>query len=269
MNYIHTIELFPVLHQHLLELLHNLKPDDWQRPTVCKGWTIKDITAHIVDTELRRITYYRDNYTAPIETDITSLIDFLNKLNNDWVIAARRLSPAILIEWLEQTGPQVYELFRSLPQYEPAVHSVAWAGDETSPNWFHIAREYTELWHHQQQIRLAVQQTAPLMDLSLYYPLIATFIRALPHTYRNITAPEGTGIKVKITKAGEWYMIRKDNSWKLDEITTPSCEIIIDGEMAWRLFTKGITKEEAKPYVTIKGDQDLGTPIFSTLAVMA
>src|ERR1700748_1380416 len=104
---IDTIALFPKLHGHLISLLRGLSVEDWQRPTICKGWSVKDITAHLADVDLRMITLYRDDYQ--------SLVNYLNKLNNDWVNAARRLSPAILIDWLQETGPQVYNLFEKLP----------------------------------------------------------------------------------------------------------------------------------------------------------
>jgi hypothetical protein len=47
---------------------------------------------------------------------------------------------------------------KELDPFAEAIFSVGWAGEEKSLNWFHIAREYTEKWHHQQQIRLAVGQ---------------------------------------------------------------------------------------------------------------
>jgi hypothetical protein len=44
---------------------------------------------------------------------------------------------------------------KSLDPLAPAAFAVSWAGEETSSNWFDTARELTERWHHQQQIRLA------------------------------------------------------------------------------------------------------------------
>jgi hypothetical protein len=35
---------------------------------------------------------------------------------------------------------------------------VSWAGPDTSPAWLDIARDYTEFWVHQQQIRDAVDR---------------------------------------------------------------------------------------------------------------
>lgn len=273
---IYTIELFPTLHGYLIELLQSLTSEDWQRLTSCKGWSVKDIASHLLDGHLRRIAIYRDHYFPSTTLAINSyqtLVGYLNQLNQDWVIATRRLSPAQLIEWLEQAGPQVYQLFKELPPFGQAIHSVAWAGEQTSFNWFHIAREYTELWHHQQQIRLALTQTEPLMRAELHYPLVDTFIRALPHTYQDIPAPISTLVKFTITElSGAWYLYRVKGGWQLvtgvDELAA-NTEVKIDGQIAWRLFTKGLSASEVSPYIAIKGDQSLGTPVLGMTSVMA
>ncbi|MEJ7682555.1 MAG: hypothetical protein WKG06_32810 [Segetibacter sp.] len=45
----------------------------------------------------------------------------------------------------------------ALPLIEAAgskeVGDKIWAGEKKSKNWFHIAREYTEKWHHQMSSR--------------------------------------------------------------------------------------------------------------------
>ena len=173
---IQTVSLFPLIHQKLISLLLNLSPDDWNRGTICAGWSVKDIASHLFDTSLRTIALYRNAYSSPDNPTIESyrdLVNYLNQLNNDWVRATRRLSPAVLIDWLDRSGREADALIMALPPDETAIFSVAWAGQATSPNWFHVAREYTERWHHQQQIRLAVGQTAALEIDELYQPLLA------------------------------------------------------------------------------------------------
>src|SRR5688572_32295034 len=44
---------------------------------------------------------------------------------------------------------------------------------------FDTAREFTERWHHQQQIRLATNRPG-IMTRELYYPVLDCFMRALP-----------------------------------------------------------------------------------------
>ena len=45
---IHTLELFPELIAELLSLLRNLSPLDWEKETVCAGWSVKDVAAHLL-----------------------------------------------------------------------------------------------------------------------------------------------------------------------------------------------------------------------------
>ena len=53
---------------------------------------------------------------------------------------------------------------------------VSWAGEEESANWFDTAREFTERWHHQQQIRLAVDKPG-IMTREFYFPVLDCFMR--------------------------------------------------------------------------------------------
>ena len=61
-----------------------------------------------------------------------------------------------MIDLLAVTGPQDAAYQGSLDPHAPALFNVAWAGEQTSPNWFDIGQEYTERWHQQEQIREAV-----------------------------------------------------------------------------------------------------------------
>jgi hypothetical protein len=271
---IDTIELFPVLNQKLIELLNSLSRGDWNK-TAVKLWTVKDVAAHLLDGNLRRIALHRDNYFYKPDNPISSykdLVDFLNGLNTDWVKAAKRLSPQILIEHLSQTNLEVYKLFKELDPFEKAAFGVAWAGEQESENWFDIAREYTERWHHQQQIRDAVGKEG-IMTEELYHPFLDTFMMALPFTYREVNADENTLLKfVLIGKGGgEWFLKRKSNRWELikQENENVTSETIIDGKIAWKLFTKGMTKEQTKQFVQIKGDKELGEKILEMVSVIA
>jgi len=272
---IYLTELFPKLDVRLIDLLNDLSTVDWRRPTVCPLWNVKDIAAHLLDTNFRRISALRDNYSGEKMEWVDSyrgLVDFLNRLNADWVKAARRLSPRILIDLLEQTGRQVYELFSSLDPDAPALYPVAWAGEGESANWFDIAREYTEKWHHQQQIRMAVGRPG-IMDRELYFPVLDTFMRALPFTYQNVNAEEGALIKFQITgeAGGVWFLLRRDRQWQLLSEATGDCisEVTIDQNIAWRLFTKGIDREKARSRIIIQGRIELGSEILGMLTVMA
>lgn len=269
-------ELFCQIHDELLSLLRNLSGDDWSKPMAARLWTVKDIAAHLLDTDIRRLSYQRDKAPMiPPETPIESygdLVNFLNRLNADWIRAAKRISPGLLIEFLEVTGPQVCNLFKSLDPFAPALFGVAWAGEQESQNWFDIAREYTEKWHHQQQIRDAVGAT-PLTGRKWLFPVLDTFLRGLPHTYRDTHADEGSSVVFNISgeAGGVWTLNREGGAWRLytGEIDDAVCQVRIEQDTAWRLLTKGLSREDAAARIEIIGDRRIGEPILGMLSVIA
>ena len=273
---IFVTELFCKIHGELLSLLRNLSGDDWSKPTAAPQWTVKDVAAHLLDSDIRRLSYQRDKAPAvPTEAPIENyrdLVNFLNQLNADWVRAARRISTRLLIEFLEVTGAQVCELFKSLDPFTPALFGVAWAGEQKSQNWFDVAREYTEKWHHQQQIRDAVGAPS-LTGRKWLFPVLDTFLRGLPHTYRETQADEGSSVAFIIAgeAGGAWTLKREGVAWGLytGEGEGAACEVRMDQDAAWRLLTKGLSREEAETRIEIIGDHRLGKPILGMLAVMA
>lgn len=272
---IFTIDLFPTLDQHLQAVLTTLSAADWQRPTLAPLWSVKDVAAHLLDGNIRGLSTSRDQFFGVPPGQINSypaLVQYLNQLNADWVLAARRISPPLLISLLSITGDMYTAHLQTLDPFAPAIFSVSWAGEEKSVNWFHIAREYMERWHHQQQIRLAVGQEAPLLAPRFYTPFLDTAMRALPHHYRNVPAEEQTTIRFSVSDGlGTWFLIRDLERWVLspEPVQTPSCAVTLDSAIAWRLFTKGITADQVRSHIQITGNQLLGEAILTMLAVMA
>jgi len=217
----------------------------------------------------------RDGYYGEKPENINSyqnLLDFLNGLNEDWVKATKRLSPKVIIDLLKTSGKEYCDYLATLNPDDKSEFSVAWAGENESKNWFHIAREYTEKWHHQQQIRLAIGSEQELLKEKWYFPYLDTSVRALPHNYRNVEGKDKD--LVKFTFLGEatksWFLYY-DSGWELLANTNqePVSEVKIRDDYAWRIFTKGISKQEAIANSEIIGKQELGLKIFDMIAVMA
>lgn len=269
------LDRFPGLHGQLMNLLRELDGADWGRPTVCALWSVKDIVAHLLDTSLRRLSYGRDGLDpspGPTIASHADLIAYLNRLNAEWVAAARRLSPGVLIELLDSTAPEVHRFFQSLDPHAQAGFGVAWAGEESSPVWFDIGREYTERWLHQQQIREAVGAPG-LTSRQWLHPTLDIFVRALPHTYRTVPAEAGRSVRLELEgeAGGVWTLVRQGEAWKLFTGSggAPTTRIALSQDTAWRLFSKGLSQETARRRIKIEGDPQLGEPVLSALAVMA
>lgn len=271
---IQTTHLFKPLDDKLIELLRSLSKEDWHRPTLAKQWTVKDVAAHLLDTALRGLAL-RDGHINEPGVQINAyadLVKYLNSLNAEWVIAARRISPEVLTDFLEDTGRQHAAYMASLDMNADSPYSVAWAGEDRSKMWFHVAREYTERWHHQQQIREATGKQG-IMSRQFFHPCIATFLCGLPHTYRDVKADAGAAIHIIIeTEAGgDWYLVYDGSKWQLssNKPNIITATISIPPDVSWKLFTKGISAEQAKAQVAIKGDEQLASIILNMVAVIA
>jgi uncharacterized protein (TIGR03083 family) len=269
-----TAHLFPKLDAMLLELLRSLTPEDWEKQTVSPKWKVKDVAAHLLDTALRGVSIGRDAYLAekPIINSSADLAVFINRLNQEGVTVYRRLSPAVLIALMEVAARLLAEFHASRDPGATAPIGVSWAGEEKSANWFDTAREFTERWHHQQQIRLAVNKPG-IMTRELYYPVLDCFLRALPFTYRNVSAKPGTFVQVNISGecGGSWYLYRIEQTWQLIEepLGDRVSEIVIPQEIAWRIFTKGIDRDSALSQVKVVGDTALGLHILGMVSIVA
>jgi uncharacterized protein (TIGR03083 family) len=265
------VDRFAPLRAHLLTLLAELGEDDWARPTAAPRWSVKDITAHLLGGDIAILSSKRDGYRCHQEINShTQLIELVDRLNAEWVLAMRRISPRLLRELLAFCGPEVEACFSSLDPMEIGG-AVSWAGPEPAPVWFDLAREFTERWHHQQQIRDATGRLA-LYDPYFFGPVLDTFVRALPHAFRNATAPQRTVVRFDISgeAGGIWYVYKSEEGWilLLDAPTAPATSVVLPQDVAWRLFTKGIDRKKARRLATIEGRTELANPIFSTTAII-
>jgi uncharacterized protein (TIGR03083 family) len=275
---IDVLPLLPKLHQALLDLLESLNPAEWELPSPCAGWSVKDLAAHLWGDDLGLLARKRDGYTflppsfAGLNTgDWESLVSFINYNNTTWVEAARRLSPQIIISLLRQSGPQVIAYLGTLDP-QAIGEPVHWAGSRPAPVWLDLAREYTERWMHQQHIRQALKRPGLLQE-EFFLPLLDSFARALPHGYRHTQAEKGATVTWSMEHPFQfsWTLQRREGEWMLfhGKPENPTAQIELDGENAWRLFTRGIPPAQAAEKARITGDQDLALPFFNTVSILA
>jgi uncharacterized protein (TIGR03083 family) len=265
-----VLDLFAPERAALLELLSGREPAEWDRPTVCAGWSVKDVALHILGGDLSNLSRRRDgapSVPAPGE----DIVAFINRINEQWVQAARRLSPRVVVDLLGHAGPLLFDYFATL-DLNALGGGVSWAGLDRAPVWLDVAREYTERWMHQQHIRDAVGKPG-LTDRRFFTPVLATFVYALPHAFRNMHAPDGSAVHLHVAgeAGGDWSIVRAAGAWKLYEgaADNPLARVDMDQAVAWRLFTKGIAPAQAEHASRFTGDKRLGLQVLRTVAIIA
>lgn len=266
-------ERFPALLDALLDVLTSLSSVDWDRPTTVAGWRVKDVALHLLGDEIGFVSGKRDGFqkgSAPVNT-WPELVALINRRNAHWVEATQRISPRMLSDLLRWSGDQFNAYVRTLDVYALGG-AVSWAGFQPAPVWLDLAREYTERWHHQQHIREAVDWPGG-MEADKLGPVLATFVYALPQTYRQASAAPGSCVTLTISgpAGGAWSVMHEAQGWQLytGRPAAPLAEVILPQDTAWRLFTKGISKTEARHHANLLGDSQLAEQMLETVSIIA
>jgi uncharacterized protein (TIGR03083 family) len=271
---VETAHLIPALKHELLTLLRQLGPEDWEKPTLAGRWRVRDVAVHLLDGELRRLSLARDRHRMAVGplTGYRDVVALINGLNASGVSWGERLSPTLIVDLLAVTGEWLARHLASLDPDGPAHFPVAWAGESASLNWMDVAREYSEHWHHQMQIRVAVGAPPVLIGDPWIGPLLDVSARALPVSFEDRAAPDGSAIvlSVETNPVREWTLLRDGGRWVLKQgaASQPAASVRLDADTAWRLLYNALTLEEAKARVRTSGDAALVEPLLRTRSVM-
>ena len=171
------------------ELVADLDDADWRRATVCPGWDVADLVAHVIGDDLGRLSRTHDGAAGPPWRPGEDLPAYLDRINDEWVVAFRRLSPAVLASLLGAGGVEVLDLWDDVIEVDDLTGAVSWAGLSEGVGWMDHARDTTEYWIHEQHLREATGR--PLLDPDEVGTVVDVLARGLPHALSAVDAPDG------------------------------------------------------------------------------
>ena len=254
----------------LLSFLRSLDEPGWAAPTANTGWNVHDVALHLLGNEIGRLGSTPDEAARDGRLSFDDLAALIERSNEEWVRAARRIAPIVTVELLAFIGPRVDDALAALDLAAPGT-SVGWTGDGPTPYWLDIAREYTEHWVHHAQMRLAVG-APPLVERRFLHPVLDTFMRSLPRAYEAVEADAGTRISVLVEgEAGGCWTLRHDaDRWHLVTAVDQGAAacVRVPQDIAWKLLSRTIAVPEALPQIAIEGDERLGRPATRAVAIM-
>lgn len=182
----------------VLGFLPKLGGADWDRPTVCSGWSVKDVAAHLVSNELAFGRIYRGEATEASDLDDDASVERWRTSDGETVryslwhhgSATQRVMDSRSDEFWRKSaaafgdGLELRHLLR-LHFYELAVH----AHDLTS------ALDAPHLWED----RIA--------------PLVEYCVRNAPWALRK--HPGTARLEVRIPDVGAWTLSGDGVTWKV------------------------------------------------------
>ena len=267
------VDLRPLIYTERAELvsfLRSLDDSGWVAQTVNAGWNVHDVALHLLGNEIGGLGSPPSATAREGRLPFSDLAGLIERSNEEWVRAARRIPPPITVELLAFVGPRVDDTLAALDLDAPGT-SVGWTGDGPTPYRLDIAREYTEHWVHHAQIRLAVG-APPLVERRFLHPVLDTFMRSLPRAYEAVDADAGTRVDILVEgeAGGRWTLRREADRWHLvpaDERVAAAC-VRVPQDVAWKLLSRTIAVPEALPEIAIEGDERLGRPATQAVAIM-
>jgi uncharacterized protein (TIGR03083 family) len=266
------VALLVEMRAELLRVLESLSDAQWEQPSLCPGWSIRDVTRHLLADDVGLLSRFRDDDGVTFPTnDWAELVQLINAQNEAWISATRRISRRVLLSLLAFTGEQLWAHFAAQNLSE-ATRPIAWALDRPAPMWLRISRELTEYWMHHQHICEPLSIIS-LKDRRFLLAVLTTFVHALPTAYRDVAAADDTTLRLRLTGEADasFDLVRQASGWTLYASTpnTPTSTVTMADDTAWRLFTKGLPSAEAERRSHIDGDASLARPLFATVAIIA
>jgi uncharacterized Actinobacterial protein TIGR03083 len=254
----------------LLSFLRSLDESGWAALTANAGWNVHDVALHLLGGDLGRLGASPSEAAREGRLAVDDLAVLIERSNDEWVSAARRIAPNVTVELLAFIGPKVDDALAALDLDAPGT-SVAWSGDGPTPYWLDIAREYTERWVHHAQMRLAVGAVPPI-ERRFLHPVLDTFMRSLPRAYEAVEADIGTRVDVLVEgkAGGRWTLRCEADRWHLvtaDE-RVGAASVRVPQDVAWKLLSRTIAVSEAFPEIALEGDERLGRPATQAVAIM-
>jgi len=237
--------LFGAERDRLNDLLAGLRRADWQRPSPCPGWSILGLCGHLLGDDFGLLARHRDHHYGtppPAGATESEFVAWLDEMQAEWVGAARRLSPRLITDLLQWTGPQIAGTFR---REDPRARtaSVSWAGSGPVPAWLDQARELSEYWIHRQQLLQGLGRPSDLRA-DLAGPVLDGLRWAYP--CRLAQAPPRPGDTVTIAVAGPvtvtWHLVAAGTGWRFGDQpgTRTVASLAMSTEDAWRLLTNNL-----------------------------
>ena len=250
-------------------LLAGLADTDWERPTECPGWTVKDQVSHLIGTE--SLLLGRPSPPGPAE-----LPDYvknpMGERNEAWVAERRARPPAdVLAEFREVTGARLAAL-RSMTDEQMAAITVGPTGQVPYEEFMRI--RVMDNWVHEQDIRRAVGQAGHLDGVAVVASL-ARFTSALPFVVgKRAAAPEGTTVVLELTGPVEETVAASVTDGRGRPVVAPDTDATVHIRMTAETYTRlscgRLTAAQALAdgAVSVEGDRALGERVLAGMSIM-
>lgn len=248
-------------------VLAGLTDEQWEAQTSLPGWTVRDVTAHMIGTE----SMLQGEATPDADMDLSTLKHIRNDigmLNERWVRKLRSLSPAELLERFRAITGVRREALTSMGDDDWNQITATPAGPDTYGRFMRV-RAF-DCWMHLDDILVAVGRSAhqpqgPASRLALdeaaaSMGFVVGKLGGAPDGSRvtiELTGPLARTIRVEVAGRGQ---VVEDFAGR-----EPTSTISLDGLLFTRLAGGRTTPDRHAGAISYEGDEAVGRRIVEHL----
>ena len=261
-----VVELLAEEWQAIAALGRELDDGEWNLPSECPGWSVKDVLSHVVGTERSLLGDPQPPDPGPVE----HVHNPVGALNEAWVVSLRPLGGAELLAQFEQvTGRRLDELRSMAPERfdRPGPSPIGQV-----PYREFMAVRVMDCWVHEQDMRVATGRPGhaegPVAMLAL-----GRIASAMGYVVaKKAAAPQGTEVCFELLRSPleRVGVVVRDGRGVMEEVKQPTSEIQMDAELFWRLACGRVTGDAALDagIVGLRGDLDLAARVVRNMTFM-
>ena len=262
-----TTDLLEETWRSIIAVGHELGPDDWERPTDCPGWTVKDHLSHLIGTE--RFLQGLPSATAdPGERPYVK--NFIGEANEREVEARRGVPGPEVLEELEELVELRLTTLRAGDDAYFAQEQMTPTGPGTMLDFLQL--RVLDNWIHEQDVRRAVGRPGHLSGGPAEHT-IDRLLRGVPMVVgKRAAAPEGSTVVLELTGPVErtvGVVVEGGRARFVEPVpTSPAAGLSMDSE-TFVVLAAGREDAQARAgRLTLEGDDALGQAIVDHFNTM-
>jgi uncharacterized protein (TIGR03083 family) len=253
----------------IVSLGRTLEPGEWDLPTECPGWTVRDVVSHMIGTE--RVLLGEDPPPRPAE-----LPDYVQNevgaRNEAWVQARRAVPGAEVLKEFEHVTGRRLDALRSWPSERFDQIGPSPVGEVPYREFMRV--RVMDCWVHEQDMRVATGR--PGHDHGAAAALsLERIASAMPFVVgKKAGAPEGSAVRFEL--GGAWpkrmdVVVRGGRAVVVDAPDRePDATLVMEAETFWRLGCGRVSGDAARgaALVDLAGDEKLAMAVVDAMAFM-
>jgi uncharacterized protein (TIGR03083 family) len=245
------------------KLLRGLSVDDWDRPTDCPGWTVRDVAAHLaaLEAELAGDPGPRLDQVSAATANVSGAY------TQAGVEERRDRTPQQLVEEFSDAVRRRFEELEDNPPTD-ATGSPPRNPGGVGWDWQTLLRNRViDLWVHEQDIRRAVDRPGDL-DTPAARVTIGAFLAALPYVIaKRAEAAPGTTVVVVVDGRAAAFEMGSDGRCRAIEDVPEVATVRLELDAETLAVLGAGRRDPLTVDVVVEGDRELGERILYGLAV--